>query len=294
MATAEATLTAPRTARRESLDSWLYLQWLFLKRIFAGHSPFRLTALMTVINIAVGLGSFYYLSQIVGTHGIRGQIYIWFGGVAGFIAVGLSMNAILTVGCNAVVRAISDEQSMGTLGYWMMCQPRLLSLVLRSSVGEFLLACANAVVTFVAMAVIFNIHFSINPLSLLVVGFVSLLAVSGVGLWAAALNIGGLRGTNPVIWAWGVTTNFMSGVYAPIQVFHSNPILWPLMYLDPVSHGLLAMREAILRATPLTDPVLLADLGYMAVFAVAVFGVGVWQFRRNVEKALQLNKLIES
>lgn len=276
------------------LESWLYLQWLFIKRIFAGHSPFRLTALMTAINIAVGLGSFYYLSQIVGTHGLRGQIYIWYGGVAGFISIGLAMNAILTVGCNSVVRAISDEQSMGTLGYWMMCQPRLLSLVLRSSVGEFLLACVNAVVTFALMALLFHVQFTINPLSLLVVGLVCILAVAGVGLWASALNLGGLRGTNPVIWGWGVVTNFMSGVYAPIEVFHSNPILWPLMFGDPVAHGLLAMRGAVLRGSPLWEPDMLGDTGYMALFAVLIFGVGVWQFRRNVNKALQLNKLIES
>ncbi|GAC1653962.1 MAG: ABC transporter permease [Candidatus Dormibacteraceae bacterium] len=289
-----ASVTGAHVRVGSSLRSWIYLQWLFVKRIFAGHSPLKFTALMTVVNVAVGIGSFYYLSQIVGTHGARGRIYMQFGGVAGFIAVGLSMNAILTVGCNSIVRAISDEQSMGTLGYWMMCQPRLLSLVLRSSVGEFLLAGVNAIATFVLMVLLFRISFHINWPSLFVMGAVSALAVGGVGLWAAGLNIGGLKGTNPVIWAWGVTTNFMSGVYAPIEIFHSNPILWPIMYLDPVSHGLLAMRQAILRNASLTSPALLADLSYMAVFSGVIFGIGVWQFRQGVNRALALNKLIES
>jgi hypothetical protein len=289
-----AAVVAPRMRPADTVSSWLYLQWLFLKRIFAGHSPFKVTALMTLVNIAVGLGSFYYLSQIVGTHGVRGEIYKEFSGVAGFISVGLAMNAILTVGCNAVVRSITDEQSMGTLGYWIMCRPGLLSLVLRSSVGEFLLACVNAVVTFLLMVAVFHIHFHVNWLSFTAVAFSCLAAVAGVGLWAAALHIGGLRGTNPVIWAWGVTTNFMSGVYAPIVIFHSNPILWPLMYIDPVSHGLLAMRSAILRNAPLNDVSLLADLSYMGAFSLAVLLVGMWQFRRNVHKALELNKLIES
>ncbi len=39
----------------------MYLQWLLIKRVFAGHSPFRVTALMTGANILVGLGTFYYM-----------------------------------------------------------------------------------------------------------------------------------------------------------------------------------------------------------------------------------------
>jgi ABC-type multidrug transport system permease subunit len=273
----------------------VYLQWLFLKRIFAGHSPLRLTVLMTVGNILLGVGSLYYLSNVVGTHGMRGAIYQEFGGVAAFLSVGLSMNAMLTVGCNAVARAITDEQSMGTLGFWMMCRPNLLSMVLKSSVGEFLLAAVNAVITFVLMVFLFRVHFNVDPVSLIVVGLLSVCIVAGVGLWAAGLFIGGYKGQNPVLWAWSVSTNFMAGVYAPIEIFkESNQWLYWLMYSDPVTHELEAMRLAVLRHDSLMNPELQAELLYVAAFVLVILPLGIWQFQRGLHKALEQNKVIES
>ena len=278
----------------------MYLQWLFFKRIFAGHSPLRLTAIMTGGNILVGLGSFYYLSQIIGQHGLRGQIYAEFGGLAGFLAVGIAMNAMLTVGCNAIARAITDEQSMGTLSYWMMCRPNILTLVVRSSIGEFALVGVNAIVTFVLMVLLFRVRFHIDFLAFLVVFAVSLLFVGGIGLWAAGLFIGGVKGQNPVLWAFGITTNFMAGVFAPVQIFQSqplidgHPVLFWLCMADPVTHALLAMRAAILRAAPIGDSAFNFDFGFMFAFTALVLPLGIWQFRRGIEKALLLNKLIES
>lgn len=278
----------------------MYLQWLFFKRIFAGHSPLRLTAVMTAGNILVGVGSFYYLSQIIGQHGLRGQIYAEFGGLAGFLAVGIAMNAMLTVGCNSIARAITDEQTMGTLSYWMMCRPRILTLVIRSSVGEFLLVGVNAIVTFALMVLIFRVHFQVNPAAFALVFVVSLMFVGGIGLWAAGLFIGGFKGQNPVLWAFGITTNFMAGVFAPVQIFQAQPLingqpfLFWLCMADPVTHALLAMRAAILRNAAITDPAFKFDLGFTFVFTAVVLPLGVWQFRRGIAKALLLNKLIES
>ena len=278
----------------------MYLQWLFFKRIFAGHSPLRLTALMTAGNILVGIGGFYYLSQVIGQHGVRAQYYAEFGGLAGFLAVGIAMNAMLTVGCNSIARAITDEQAMGTLSYWMICRPHILTLVLRSSLGEFLLIGINAIVTFAFMVILFRVHFHVDLVAFALVFVVSLLFVCGVGLWASGLFIGGYKGQNPVLWAFGVTTNFMAGVYAPVQIFQSQPLVFnqPVLYwicmADPVTHALLAMRAAILRNATLGDPAFTFDLGFMALFTAIVLPVGVWQFRRGLNRALDQNKLIES
>lgn len=278
----------------------MYLQWLFFKRIFAGHSPLRLTALMTVGNVLVGIGSFYYLSQIIGQHGLRGQIYQEFGGLAGFLAVGIAMNAMLTVGCNSIARAITDEQAMGTLSYWMMCRPHILTLVIRSSIGEFLLIGVNAIITFALMVLVFQVHFHVNLLAFAVVFVTSLLFVGGIGLWAAGLFIGGFKGQNPVLWAFGLTTNFMSGVFAPVQIFQAQPRVFnlPVLYwvcmADPVTHALLAMRAAILRNASLGDSAFTFDLGFMALFTAIVLPLGIWQFQRGLAKALEQNKLIES
>ncbi|HEX6350008.1 MAG TPA: ABC transporter permease [Candidatus Dormibacteraeota bacterium] len=272
----------------------MYVQWLLLKRIFAGHSPLRFTALMTATNIAMGLGVFYYMTVVVGaSSGVRAEAYHLYGGVAAFMAVGVAMNALLTVGLNAVAKAISDERNQGTLSYWVICQPRLLKLVLQASLGEFLLAAVNAIITFALLVGVFGVRFHINVVSLLAVGAISVLAVIGVGLAAASLNISGGLGQNPILWAWGLTTNFLAGVFVPIEVF-DNQLIHGLSRLVPVTHALLAMRSAVLRNAPLGDPLLDADLLYWGVFALLMLPLGAWLFQRGLDRALVRGHLIQS
>jgi ABC-type multidrug transport system permease subunit len=272
----------------------MYVQWILIKRIFAGHSPLRFTALMTAVNILMAIGVFYYMTVVIGTsHGPGARVYRFYGGVAAFMAVGVSMNALLTVGLNAVAKAINDERNQGTLSYWIICQPRLLKLVLQASIGEFMLAAVNALVTFALLVAVFGVHFHINLPSFAVVGAFSLLAVVGVGLVAASLNITGNTGQNPILWAWGLTTNFMAGVFVPIQVF-DNPFIHTVSSAVPVTHALLAMRKAVLRDAPLNDLVLDGDLIYWAVFAVLMLPLGAWLFRRGLNRALVNGNLIQS
>jgi ABC-type multidrug transport system permease subunit len=209
------------------------------------------------------------------------------------MAVGVSMNALLTVGLNAVAKAINDERSQGTLSYWVMCQPRLMKLVLQASAGEFLLAAINACVTFVLLVWLFDVHFQINIPSFVVVSAVSLLAVTGVGLAAASLNVTGSTGQNPILWAWGLTTNFMAGVFVPIEVF-DNQLIHALSSAVPVTHALLAMRSAVLRNAPLDDTVMDGHLLYWGVFAVLMLPLGAILFRRGLSQALERGNLIQS
>lgn len=272
----------------------IYQQWMLLKRVFAGHTPLRLTVLMSAINIAIGIGTFYYMTVVIGMgHGARAEAYRFYGGPAGFMAVGVAMNAMLTVGLSAMARAVSDERDQGTLGFWLMCQSNLRDLLLRASLGEFLLAAVNGVVTFIVLVMLFGVHFHVNLVSLLAVALVSLAAVVGVGLWAAGLSVAGWKGQNPVVWAWGLTTTFMAGIYVPIEIF-TQPIIHTLALVVPITHALLAMRSAVLRDAPITDPYLDGQLLYMAAFAAIVLPLGAWQFQRGLQKALRDGKLIES
>jgi len=271
-----------------------YLQWLFLKRIFAGHTPFRLTALMTIGNILIGLGAFYYMRTLVGNgSGARASIFAEYGGGEGFMAVGVSMNAVLTVGLAAVARAIQDERSAGTLAYWMMCRQNILPMVLQSALGEFLLAGVSAFLTFFVLVGFWHIHFHTNVLSFLVVAAFSVVAVVGVGLAAAGVYVSGYSGTNPVIWAWGLTTSFLAGVYVPVQIF-TDPILPVVTQIVPVTHALLAMRSAVLRNAPLTDPGLQVQLLYWALFSIVIAAAGSYYFQRQVRIAVQQGKFVDS
>lgn len=272
----------------------IYQQWMLLKRTFAGHTPFRLTVLMSGINVAIGIGTFYYMTVVIGSgHGARAAVFQFYGGAAGFMAVGVAMNTMLTIGLSAMARAVADERDQGTLAFWMMAQTNLRDLVLRASLGEFLLAAVNGVVTFLVLVLLFNVRFNVNWLSFAAVSLVSLASVVGVGLWAAGLNVAGWKGQNPVVWAWGLTTSFMAGIYVPIEVF-TQPLIHTLASVVPITHALLAMRSAVLRDAPLTDPALQGQLLYMAAFAALVLPFGAWQFRRGVERALLNGRLVES
>ena len=271
----------------------MYLQWLLIKRVFAGHSPFRVTALMTAANILLGLGTFYYMSLVIGkSSGVRAEVYEQYGGPEHFMVVGVAMNALLTVGVASVARAIDDERKQGTFTYWLMCQPRVLPLVLKASVGDFLLAAINGIVTFMVLITIFHLKFDINYGSFLAVAAVSLLAAVGVALAAAGLYVGGMKGRNPILWAWGLTTGFLAGTYVPVEIF-TDPILHTATQIVPITHLLLAMRAALLRDADLTDPTLWPHLLYMAAFTAIVLPLGLWVFQRGLRRSLEQGRLID-
>ncbi len=273
----------------------MYVQLMMLRRVFAGHSPFRLTALMTAANIAAGIATFYYMQVVVGSNpGLRGEVYRLYGGAAGFMAVGVALNALLTIGVNAVARSIKDEHQQGTFSFWMMCRRPIVSLVMQSSLGEFLLAAVNAIVTFVVLVNVFGVHFNINLPAALLVGLIAVLSSIGVGLAAAGVAVAGGSGRNPVLWAWGLATNFMCGVFVPVEVFNSQPILYYLTHIVPNTYILLAMRGAVLRNQAVTDPGLLGQLLYPTVFAAVMLVAGVLIFDRGVRRALRLGGLIET
>jgi len=278
----------------QTLSNGLFLQWMLLRRVIAGHSPLRLTGVMALGNLAVGLGGFYFMTIVVGQGSARTHaVYAAYGGPASFMAVGVAMNQLLTVGMTSIAHAIVDERNQGTLGYWATTGRRMVPLVLRASMGEFILACVNAVATFVLLVLIFPVHFDIQPLSFLLVLATSLVAVGGVGMAAAGLYVGGLAGQNPITWAWGLTTTFIAGVFVPVTVF-DNPLVAFLSTITPSTHALMAMRSAVLRGAPVTDATFLSQWLPWAAFALVVAPLGVWVFELSLRRAFRDGKFVQT
>ena len=281
-------------AEGDRLANWLFLQWMLVRRVLAGHSPFRVTGLMALVNVAVGVGGFYFMSVLIGNGSARTQaVYAVYGGAVSFMAVGVAMNQLLTVGMTAIAHAILDERNQGTLAYWATTGRRMVGLVLRASTGEFVIACVDAVATFALLVVLFPVHFHVNLLTFAVVLAASLVAVGGVGLAAAGLFVGGWTGQNPIIWAWGLTTTFVAGVFVPLTVFN-NAFIQALASVMPSTHALLAMRSAVLRDASLTDPTFLGQFLPWALFAVVVAPVGTWVFHVGLERAFQNGRFVQT
>lgn len=282
------------TAESSYVANWLFLQWMLLRRVFAGHSPFRVTGLMALGNLAVGVGGFYFMTIVIGDGSSRTHaIYAEYGGAASFMAVGVAMNQLLTVGMTSIAHAILDERNQGTLGYWATTGRPMVPLVLRASMGEFLIASINAVATFGLLVLLFPVHFHVQPLTLLVVLVTSLVAIGGVGMAAAGLFVGGHTGQNPITWAWGLTTTFIAGVFVPLIAF-DNPLVTVLGTITPSTHALMAMRSAVLRGAPVTDATFLSQwLGWL-VFAIVIAPVGVGVFERGLRHAFRSGKFVQT
>ena len=274
--------------------NWLFLQWMLLRRVLGGHSPFQLTALMAAGNVAVGIGGFYFMSTIIGSgSALTRHEYALYGGAINFMAVGVAMNQLLTVGMTAIAHAIVDERNQGTLGYWALAGRRMVPLVLRASMGEFLLACVNAVGTFVILVLLFRVRFDVNLLTFAVMLVISITAVTGVGLAAAGLFLGGYTGQNPVIWLWGLTTTFIAGVFVPVQVF-DVPAVTTVAQFVPSTHALAAMRSAVLRGAALNDPIMVGQLVPWLVFAIVMLPVGIWVFERGLHSAFLNGRFVQT
>lgn len=302
MATAETAAESHATRRwrlggrveSNRAANWIFVQWMLMRRVLGGHSPFRLTGLMAAGNIAVGIGGFYFMATVIGTGSpLTRHEYSLYGGAINFMAVGVAMNQLLTVGMTAIAHAIVDERNQGTLGFWASTGQRMVPLVLRASLGEFLLACVNAVGTFIVLVLLFHVHFRVNVATFLIVLAVSVVAVTGVGLAAAGLFVGGYTGQNPVIWLWGLTTTFIAGVFVPIQVF-DVPAINHIAQFVPSTHALAAMRSALLRGSQPGDPTFVNQIVPWALFAIVMLPLGMWLFTRGMRLAYQNGRFVQT
>ena len=235
---------------------------------------FALSWLGIIVEVVIA----WYISQLIPPSpkfGATGHAVAYFQ----FIAVNTAFVRFQSAALNSFAESIRDAQLTGTLEIVLATPTRLPTLVLSSAVWSFTYTTLQTIV-YLAIAAAFGLDLShIDVLTALVFLILTVVAVSPLGVLAAALAMV-IKKTGPIEWISTSTANLFGGVYLPLNAlpYALQLIGWTL----PITHALNGFRAAV-AGVPVSG--VAYDAIWLLVASAVLMPLSLWVFGRAVQKA---------
>jgi ABC-2 type transport system permease protein len=254
----------------------LFQARIFLKRGFIHNSSYRLNFSLSIVNVLVGLMSYYFLSKIVGSNSLG----VFSDNPAAFIISGTTLMTFVSVSLASYAGSIRSEMFLGTIEHWLLSASPLTRLVFLSTLWEFAWPLVTSTITFAILATVIGVHFDPNLLTTLVFFLLTVVVMSGFGLISAGIIMVSKIG-DPLSTAWGIVTSLLSGSLFPITVLPG--------WMQGISHGLPTyyalngIRGALIQHHTVGQE--LQPFLILTAFAVGILPLGILAFRLGFERA---------
>jgi ABC-2 type transport system permease protein len=248
--------------------------WAFFKRDLLTDLSYKLSFAFQVVDILVGIGSFYFLARILGKAAFRG--YEPFP----FILVGMAVNGYMTTCLVCFAQAIRGNQPPGTLKTVLVTPTSPLAFVLFSSLYPSVRAALDAVLYLLA-GTLFGLSLGrVNFAAVLLLFLLSVAAFSSIGILSATFTLVFKRG-DPFLWLFAGLSWLLGGVFYPLQVLprflqHAGQFL-------PITHALVGMRAALLHHASILE--LLPQIGVLGLFGLVGMPLSLLGFHLGVRWA---------
>jgi ABC-2 type transport system permease protein len=230
------------------------------------------------LNIVVEVTIAYFISLLMhpsANFGWNGHVGTYFG----YLVVNFAILRFQMVALSAFATAIRDGQMMGTLEVVLASPTSLALLVLSSGLWSFLLTGLQTA-TYMFVAVLYGLNLElVNPLTLAVFLVLTIVAISPLGVAAAAATMV-FKKTGPVEWAMTSASTLFAGVYLPISLL-PHPIQ-VLSWMLPLTHVLNGFRGAMFGATL---PQVGGDVLWLCGFTLITLPIALRVFTRAVKRA---------
>lgn len=265
----------------------MYSAWVFIKRGFIHNTSYRLAFTLNFVNMLVGVVSFYYLSKLIEA-GNSSLLAEYGNNAAAFIVVGTTFNSFVSLALRSYSGSVSSEQALGIIEHWWMARTPLNLLVIYSTFWEFLWPVSTSLVTFVMLAVAFQVHFTVDLPATIIIFLLTLTSISGLGMISAGVIMVSKHG-DPIGFLWGVLSGLLSGVYYPITVLPDW--LQAVSMALPTTHALRALRAALINGATLYD--VRWELAILFLFTVGTVPLGLWAFQAGFNRARREGSLAQ-
>ncbi|PYV07070.1 MAG: ABC transporter permease [Acidobacteria bacterium] len=248
--------------------------WGFFKRDLMTDISYKLSFAFQVVDILVGIGTFYFLARILGRGAFRG--YEPFA----FILVGTAVNGYMTTSLTCFAQAIRGNQPLATLKAVLATPTSPIAFVLFSSLYPILRAAFDAGV-YILGGVMFGMSLArVDVLAVTLLFFLSVLAFNSIGILSATFTLVFKRG-DPLLWLFAGLSWLLGGVFYPVEVLPR--FLRDAAQLLPITHALTGMRAALLHGASVRD--LLPQIGLLALFGLVGLPLSLLAFHFGVRWA---------
>lgn len=260
---------------------------VFIKRDFLIEVSYRTSFLLQAFGIFFSTLVWYFVSRVVsappGTPGLRGADYF------SYVLVGLAVLHYQSSAFGSFGSKVRGEQMTGTLEAMLVTPTPIGTIVLGSSLWEFLLTSIKVVAYLAIGRLFFGVALHPGGLgpALLIIGLM-ILAFSGIGILSAAFVLYLKRG-DPINYLLTSGSALVGGVFYPPED------MWPWLgewsRLLPITYALRALRRALLEESRFSD--LLPDIQALLLFVAVLLPLGILAFRFAVRKARQEGSLVQ-
>jgi ABC-2 type transport system permease protein len=210
-----------------------------------------------VVDVLVGIGSYYFLARVMGKSALHG--YEPFA----FVLVGRAVNGYITASLACYSHAIRGDQPVGTLKMVLSTPTSPLAFILLSSVYPLLREAFDASI-FLMGGVLMGLPLTRENIpGVLLIFLLSELAFSSIGSFSATLTLVFKRG-DPLLWLFGELSWLLGGVFYPVDIL--SRFLRGAAQLLPITHALVGMRAAFLQHVSFAMP--LPQIEILGLFGI--------------------------
>ena len=252
----------------------------FLRRDFHQEASYRLSFLLQFFGIFFSVSLFYFVARLLGD-AASPYLQAYGGDYFSFVLIGIAFSGYFGVGLSSFANTIRQAQTTGTLEAMLMTPTRVSTVVLCSSIWNYLMTTFRVLV-YLALGTLFlgvNLGRG-NVLAALLILALTLVTFSGLGIIAASFIMVLKRG-DPVTWVFSSLSSLLGGVYYPVTILPGW--LQRLSHLLPITYSLRAMRLALLRGYPLSA--LAPDILALTLFSLILLPLSLLAFRYAVHRA---------
>ena len=253
------------------------------KRDMLNETSYRLYFFMQIMQIFLTVAALFFLSRLVGQDMIIKYLRPYGGNYFAFAIIGVAFYNYFNVGFSKFAAQLSEAQKTGTLEAMLSTPAGLSTIVLGSSLWEFIMTTFKVLVFLLSGALIMHSGMGINnlPIVLLII-LLTIGSASSFGIIVASFIIVVKRG-DPISWLFKSASWLLGGVLFPITVFPSW--MQKLALLLPTTHALQAMRLAILKGKSISD--MLPEIGALCIFCFLLLPISLRALKYAVRRAKQ-------
>jgi ABC-2 type transport system permease protein len=223
----------------------LTLARAFFVRDLVTDASYKVSVLIEVIDVLIGVAAFFYLSRVIGDRQPGGY------DAFAFILVGIAINNAMSTALSSFSMSIQTDQHTGTLKPVLASPLAPAAVVLLGSVYPMARSAASALAYLIAGVLLFGMPAGATNLPAAAVVLVaSLMTFGAIGVLSAVFTLAWKRG-DPIVWLFSAVSWLLSGVFFPVASLPA-PLQWLSSFL-PLTYALDAMRATLLAGAGLAD-----------------------------------------
>jgi len=222
----------------------------FFKRDFKTAASYRLHYATQGFGIILTTFSFFLLSKMFSGNQIS-QLEPYGGDYFSFVLIGIALADYFAISTNTFATEIRSSQVFGTLESLLMTPTSIITILLSSYV--YRLFTTSFRLLFYILVGIFLFDMLLQPVNILALSaafLLTLLPFFGIGLISASFIIVFKQG-NPIGGLMAMSSGLLGGIMYPVTVLPDW--LKPFSAILPITHGLEAIRQVLLRGALIVD-----------------------------------------